>query len=196
MKAPVIYPHKKFLEDHQDLLTEHPLPEMLQKRLDGFSELEAKLNDTTDLHRSQLEERLETLSHELDEDLEEYFEEFLDNNELDEEMTAAVVAPHEIPEPLQNESDKVRQGPGEAEELQSTPDDPTTDLEEELTDEKVLDSLVKVNETYISISELRKRGFTGHLGARLIKVGRFILYKKRYDFSYVIIEPKDKKNLS
>ena len=93
--TPIKFPHKQFLENNKDIIAAHPLPDMLQKRILGFEELEEDLPHTTDEDYARLLNKLENLSHELDEDLEEYFERWLENNdeEEDEEEPA-------VPEPV------------------------------------------------------------------------------------------------
>lgn len=77
------FPHQQFIEDNK--IDTEVLPEMLQKRIKGFNELEEDLEHTTDQDKVQLMDRLETLSHELAEDMEEQFEDNLENNDLDED---------------------------------------------------------------------------------------------------------------
>jgi hypothetical protein len=83
------FPHQQFIEDNNlDIQT---LPEMLQKRIKGFDELEEDLQHTTDEDKEQLISKLETLSSELEEDLEEHFEEQLENNDQEEDELPEVV---------------------------------------------------------------------------------------------------------
>ncbi len=83
------FPHQQFMEDNQ--LAIATLPEMLQKRIKGFDELEEDLRHTTDEDKEKNLSKLETLSQELDEDLEEHFEDHLENNDREEDEQPEVI---------------------------------------------------------------------------------------------------------
>src|SRR3989338_3864035 len=91
------FPHQQFIEDNN--LDTQTLPEMLQKRIKGFDELEEDLQHTTDEDKEKLLNKLESLSFELEEDLEEHFEDQLENNDQEEDEQPEIAS-----EPIQEEA--------------------------------------------------------------------------------------------
>lgn len=172
------FPHQQFLEDNRVAIGS--LPDMLQKRIKGFDELEDDLAHTTDEDREKLLDKLENLSHELAEDLEEHFEEQLENNDLEEDDE---VAPEPEPE-LQIEV--VEPEPTPEEEPEPEPE-PIT----EPTDEKILESLLAEKKHTILPGELKDKGFKGQLGAKRLLVGKFCLHRGKYDTCYKILITAD-----
>lgn len=173
------FTHQQFIQDNQ--IEIQALPNMLQKRIRGFEELEEDLQHTTEEDREKLLDRMELLSHELDEDLEEYFEENIENNEEDED---------ELPEEVPEEKPEII-----AEEKVSVPE-PEPDIEpepepepilKELTDEDVLEGLLAEKKHIIQPTELKAKGYKGQLGEKTLMVGKFCLLKGKYDTCYKII---------
>lgn len=191
------FPHQQFLEDNKDILASHPLPEMLQKRILGFEDLQENLAHTTDEDNVQLLSRLEKLSYELDEDLEEYFEEQLENNHEEEpESTMRHEEPHQdTPDeaPLDLPKKILVKQEATSNEQRTTPSEekvinrqPPSIRASGLTDEEILDMAVKDRMTIIHPSELFKRGFKGVLGARTVFAGRYFLQRGKYETCYRI----------
>lgn len=204
------FPHQQFIEDNNlDIQT---FPEMLQKRIKGFDELEEDLQHTTDEDKEQLISKLETLSHELAEDLEEHFEEHLENNDQEEDEQ-----PEVAPEPIQEEptpepEPEVQEpepeileeavGPDPEPEIQEEviEPDPEPEIQKEVvesdpepepvlepTDEEILEGLIKAEKNIVSPSELKEKGFKGSLKDKRLLVGKFCLHRGKYDTCYKII---------
>ena len=193
------FPHQQFIEDNQlDIQT---LPEMLQKRIKGFDELEEDLQHTTDEDNEKLMSKLETLSHELAEDLEEHFEEHLENNDQEEDEQ-----PEVVPEPMQEESTpepepEVQEPEPEIQEEVVEPD-PEPEIQEEViepepesepepalepTDEEILEGLLNSNKSHVLPSELKEKGFKTSLNEKRLLVGKFCLHRGKYDTCYKIV---------
>ncbi len=178
------FPHQQFIEDNNlDIQT---FPEMLQKRIKGFDELEEDLQHTTDEDNEKLISKLETLSHELAEDLEEHFEEHLENNDQEEDEQ-----PEITPEPIQEEptpepEPEVQEPEPEIQEEVAEPD-PESEPVLEPTDEEILEGLLNSKKSHVSPSELKGRGFKTSLNEKRILVGKFCLHRGKYDTCYKII---------
>ncbi|MES2397638.1 MAG: hypothetical protein V4549_16630 [Bacteroidota bacterium] len=192
------FPHQQFIEDNNlDIQT---FPEMLQKRIKGFDELEEDLQHTTDEDKEKLVSKLETLSHELAEDLEEHFEEHLENNDQEEdeqpeiapepiqeeptpepEIQEEEVQPEITPEPVEEPA------PEPQEETQEPTPDPEPEPVKEPTDEEILEGLVADKKRQVFPSELQEKGFKTSLDSKRLLVGKFCLQKGKYDTCYKII---------
>lgn len=200
MKTKIQFPHKVFIKENSEILVEHPVPEMLHKRIIGFAELEQDLEQTSEEDRAQLLAKLETLSHELDEDLEEYYEEFLENNELEnqadagqsEETISSITAPstappetivEKTPEADENKVEEVLTDKS-VEKMEFVPG-VRTDIAP--TDEQILEQFLLAGEQQVLPSDLVAKGFKTPFNGRKIGVGKFLLQKKRYDARYRIL---------
>lgn len=165
------FPHQQFMEDNQ--LAIATLPQMLQKRIKGFDELEEDLRHTTDEDKEKILSKLETLSQELDEDLEEHFEDYLENNDREEdeqlEVISAAVGEHILAEadvePISEIAEESTVGTKE-EEIQTEPametlEEPIPETnEEEIPTEparKTLEELIpKTNEEEIQAEPIQE----------------------------------------
>ncbi|TAL61194.1 MAG: hypothetical protein EPN85_05515 [Bacteroidetes bacterium] len=172
------FPHQQFIGDNQ--VNIETLPEMLQKRIKGFDELQEDLQHTTDEDNERLMGKLETLSHELAEDMEEHFEEHLENNDREEDE------PEVLPEPIQEEKaeepapEPIQEEPAPIQEQEPEP-------VHEPTDEEILAALLAGNKELVLPSELKEKGFKTDLNGRKLLVGRFCLNRGKYDTCYQII---------
>lgn len=191
------FPHQQFMEDNK--IDIQALPQMLQKRIKGFDELEEDLQHTTDEDKERLTDKLETLSHELAEDLEEHFEEHLENNDQEEDEQPEIVLEQveetkAEPEPeLQEEIVEPEITPEVEPEPEVTPEaEPELELEpKEPTDEEILESLLADKKHKILPTELKEKGFKGQLGAKRLLVGKFCLHRGKYDTCYKILITAD-----
>lgn len=192
------FPHQQFIGDNQ--MNIESLPEMLQKRIKGFDELEEDLQHTTDEDHERLMDKLETLSHELAEDMEEHFEEHLENNDREEDEPEVLPEPIQeekadepAPEPVLEEPTPVQEP--EVQEPQPEPipvqepeaKEPEPEPVHEPTDEEILAGLLAGNKELVLPSELKEKGFKTALNGRKLLVGRFCLNKGKYDTCYQII---------
>jgi len=176
------FPHQQFIEDNNlDIQT---LPEMLQKRIKGFDELEEDLQHTTDEDKEQLISKLETLSHELAEDLEEHFEEHLENNDQEEDEQ-----PEAAPEPIQEEPTPEPEVQEPEPEIQEETVEPDPEPEPVLdpTDEEILEGLLNSKKSHVLPSELKEKGFKASLDNKRLLVGKFCLHRGKYDTCYQIV---------
>jgi hypothetical protein len=209
MKNQTLFPHKTFL--HQNAIDISKLPELLQKRIHGFEELEQDLLSTVDEDRGKLLDRMQDLSHEIDEDLEEHFESELENNdEQDDEQNGEQdddKHEHEAPRLPTELSPKSEHECGckhakkhepvhlaGEEPLEPTSMEiPITPLKEketaknDLSDEDILENLLSLGWRKILPEDLRKKGFKTPLDFKVIVVGNFYLKKGRYDTHYEIL---------
>jgi len=184
------FPHQQFLEDNHIAL--ESLPEMLQKRIRGFDELEDDLQYATDEHRLYLSDLLDRLSQEIEEDLEEHFEQELENNDLEEE--APEEKKEEEPPLEENPSPEVEQKEQEViEEFEPDPEpvaqeEPPVQEEpaKEPTDEDILQELLDHKQDRVCHMELMQQGFKGNLDKRNLTVGKFYLVKEKYATTYKI----------
>ncbi len=80
-----LFPHENFLELNAPELKKIELPGELQKRITGFEELKEGLDFTQGEDKPELEEKLESLSHEIVEDLEDFLAHHIENNDEIEE---------------------------------------------------------------------------------------------------------------
>ena len=182
------FPHQQFLEDNRVAI--ESLPDMLQKRIKGFDELEDDLAHTTDEDKEKLVDKLENLSHELAEDLEEHFEEQLENNDQEDD---------EQPEPVLEQVEEIVPEPEpevleEVVELEPTPEvepEPEPEPTREATDEEILESLLADKKHTIQPGDLKSKGFKGQLGAKRLIVGKFCLHRGKYDTCYKILISAD-----
>lgn len=197
------FPHQQFIEDNQ--VNIQTLPEMLQKRIKGFDELEEDLQHTTDEDKEKLLNKLEALSHELDEDLEEYFEDHLENNDREEdeqpEIAAEPIQEEPTPEPEVQETEPEIQEEEVQPELSPEPlEEPVPESQEETpeptpepepvkepTDEEILEALLADKKHNVLPVELKKKGFKTDLNSKRILVGKFCLRRGKYDTCYKII---------
>jgi len=169
------FPHQQFIEDNNlDIQT---LPEMLQKRIKGFDELEEDLQHTTDEDKEKLMGKLETLSHELAEDLEEHFEEHLENNDQEEDEQSEIAQ-----EPIQEEPAPEPE-PEIQEEVAQTEPEPI----HEPTDEEILEGLFSGKKHLVLPSELKEKGFKASLDNKRLLVGKFCLHRGKYDTCYQLV---------
>lgn len=186
------FPHQQFLKDNHIAL--ESLPEMLQKRIRGFDELEDDLQYATDEHRQYLSDLLERLSQEIEEDLEEHFEQELENNDPQEEEEETPEQEKEEQHLEENPSDEVEQKEQEAiEEFEPDPEPVTQqappvqeEVAKEPTDEDILQELVDQKHDRVCHLELKQRGFKGNLDNRILTVGKFYLVKEKYATIYKI----------
>ncbi len=169
------FPHQQFIEDNNlDIQT---FPEMLQKRIKGFDELEEDLQHTTDEDNEKLISKLETLSHELAEDLEEHFEENLENNDQEEDEQPEVAS-----EPIQEEPTPEPEPEPEPEVHEPEPEPAL-----EPTDEEILEGLLNSRKSHVLPSELKEKGFKASLDNKRLLVGKFCLHRGKYDTCYQIV---------
>ena len=170
-------PHQQFIEDNE--IAVDTLPKMLQKRIKGFEELQEDLEHTTEHDREQLLDKLDLLSLELEEDLEEQFEDQLENNDVveeDSELKEHDTIPVENvegrtdPKTVVPELEVVVEGKSENEE-----------------DEDILSQLFSKNQLKISPTQLIKKGFKRKLDHKVIAVGKYALYRGKYDTCYTLI---------
>lgn len=202
MKPKIQFPHKEFLKDNAEVLAEHPVPEMLHKRIIGFAELEQDLEQTTDEDRIQLITNLERLSHELDEDLEEYFEEFLENNELEEtdEVENSENSKQDLLLPSTGGLETMPESRSETGENTNVEiPAPSVELAEKtevvsvnkndtvVMDEQILETFLLAGKQQVLLTELLTKGFKTPFSGRRISVGKFQLHKRRYDPHYRIL---------
>lgn len=197
MEAP-IFSHQQFLEHNKAIISAHPLPELLQKRIEGFDTLAEHLKETTDEDREHLLAKLEKLSDELDEELEEYFEDHLvkHGSEAPDPSTAGFDLTQHEPEadhlPLATDTFAERHGSYHGKSLESVmameminendePHEP-----DETSDEGILDQATRDNIHEIHPKELIKRGFKGALSNRTVLVGKFCLKRGKYQTCYRI----------
>ncbi len=191
--------HQLFIKYNQlDIQT---LPEMLQKRIRGFEEMEEDLQRTTEQDREELMDKLEMLSHELAEDLEEHFEGQLENNDLEEEEEETETIPETLrekqkQEPMIQEAEiqeiteqhhEYKQEPEIKEEAPSQHAEPEPEPVSELKDEEILSELFNDKKDVVLPAELRKKGFKASLNEKTVLVGKFYLYRGKYDTCYKII---------
>lgn len=194
------FPHQQFLENNSEVFATHPLPDMLQKRIQGFESLRQDLEHTTDEDQQQLLSKLEKLSYELDEDLEEYFEPYLENNEeednepetrplQDQPLHPEVTRQSPFVE-QQHDTGSRRSKAGSTE--KASPDEkvinrkPSSSGASGQSDEDILAQLVKNRMSFIHPDELFKKGFKSMLGLRTVFVGKFILQRGKYETCYRI----------
>lgn len=173
-------PHQQFIEDNNlDIQT---LPEMLQKRIKGFDELEEDLQHTTDEDKEKLIAKLETLSHEIAEDLEEHFEEQLENNDQEEDEQPEIAL-----EPIQEEP--ILEPEPEIQEEKTEPEpEPEPEFEApEPTDEEILEGLFADKKHQVLPSELQEKGFKTSLNSKKLLVGKFCLHRGKYDTCYQLV---------
>jgi hypothetical protein len=175
------FPHQQFIEDNDIPLD--TLPKMLKKRIEGFEELENDLQHTTEHDRDQLIDKLELLSHELQEDLEEQFEDQLENN--DEE------ADDPVPVEPEKEKDEIiaEPSPASANEVNVSTNNPiaSEDNQPSSGDEGILQQLYVAKQLNISPLELIRKGLKTRLDDRIIKVGKYALYRGKYDTNYQLL---------
>lgn len=197
METP-IFTHQQFLEHNRDILQTHPLPEPLQKRIEGFDRLAEHLKETSGDDYEKLLARLEKLSDELDEDLEEYFEDHLEkhgNEPPDNSMAGFDLPGHELETdhlPIRPAAFTEQHGVYHGRSLQSIMDEemiseghePQEPVE--LSDEDLLDQATKENVIRIHPTELIRRGFKGALNSRTVLVGKFCLKRGKYQTCYRI----------
>lgn len=178
------YPHQQFIEDNA--IDVNSLPKMLQKRILGFEELENDLQHTTEHDRTQLVDKLETLSHEIQEDLDEEFEEQLQNNDVEEEETAPIEK-EELPE-VNDELNSVPPTPVISEGTVIVQDD-DQNLREAgnepvlQSDEAILEEMFSAQRFRILPSQLIRKGFQKSLDKKIV-VGRYALSRGKYDNYY------------
>ena len=188
MKDQPLFPHKTFLQ--QNAIDIEKLPEALQKRIYGFEELEQDLSTTLDEDRERLLDRMENLSHELDEDLEEHFEDQLSNNDEQEDEVPLPVASapaaeteHECACKHAKNDHDLPSEPTIIDEPQKTETIPS----KELSDEDILAEVLASGRHKILPADLHKTGFKAPLNFRVIAVGRFYLRRGKYDTHYQIL---------
>lgn len=161
------YPHQEFIENN--LIDINSLPKMLQKRINGFDELENDLQHTTEHDRAQLVDKLETLSHEIQEDLDEEFEDQLENNDAEEEPTA--VPKKELA----------------AKDIQVEINKPVKDKDVKPSgNEAILEKMYAEKQLTISPEQLIQKGFKVPLDKKII-VGKYSLSRGKYDKCYQLI---------
>lgn len=178
------YPHQQFIEENKIDLDD--LPNMLQKRINGFEELQEDLKHTTGSDNIALQNKLDYLSNQLEEDLEQHFEDLLENNEeeeVQEEKPAMVTAPKiKKPEkviPIIKEEPKALPIQMEVPVL-SKP------VIQEQTDESIIEKLLKEKRDKVLPAELKAKGFRGELNNKVVTAGKFQLKKGKYDTCYRI----------
>ncbi|MCC6837376.1 MAG: hypothetical protein IT234_02445 [Bacteroidia bacterium] len=183
------FPHQQFIEDNNlDIQT---FPEMLQKRIKGFDELEEDLQHTTDEDKEKLLNKLESLSYELEEDLEEHFEDQLENNDEEEdeqpEISPEPIQEEPTPEPEPEPEPLEEPAPEPQEEIQEPTPEPEPEPVKKPTDEEILEGFVADKKHQVFPSELKERGFKTSLNSKRLLVGKFCLQKGKYDTCYKII---------
>jgi hypothetical protein len=175
------FPHQQFIEDNK--LDIETLPELLQKRINGFDELEEDLEHTAGEDKDKLVHKLEMLSHELLEDLEEHFEDHLENNDLEEEEQPEVAAEPIQEEPAPEPESEIHEPEPKQEEEKIEPEPEET----EPTDEEILEGLFADKKHHLLPSELHKRGFKTSLNSKMVLVGKFCLHRGKYDTCYQLV---------
>jgi hypothetical protein len=170
------FPHQQFIEDNGIAID--TLPKMLQKRFKGFEELQEDLEHTTEHDREQLLDKLDLLSMELEEDLEEQFEHQLENNDEEEEpeVKEEIALPDETIEE-NNASITATAEPEIADEVKSVNDE----------DEDILSQLFSKKQLKVSPAQLIDKGFKKKLDNKLIAVGKYALYRGKYDTCYTLL---------
>lgn len=196
------FPHQQFIQDNNIELP--TLPELIQKRIKGFEELEEDLQFTTDEDKEKLLAKLGMLSHELEEDLEEHFEQHLENNDQEQEeedQTEPKVAaaaekeeePEIVPEPEPEQKEQIveeiirQQEPKQIEQEQPNAPVPEPEPTKEPTDEEILEGLWTDKKHKVFPTELKEKGFKGQLDKRMHLVGKFCLQRGKYDTCYKIL---------
>lgn len=194
------FPHQQFIQyNNIELPT---LPELIQKRIKGFEELEEDLQYTTDEDKEKLLTKLGLLSHELEEDLEEYFEQHLENNDQEQEEEDLAVpkvaeaaekeGEPEItrkPEPELQEQvvEEIIREPEPPQMQQEQSKEPEPEPTKEPTDEEILEGLWADKKHKVFPTELKEKGFKGQLDKRMHLVGKFCLQRGKYDTCYKIL---------
>lgn len=174
------FPHQQFIENNGIALEQLPL--MLQKRIKGFEELEDDLKHTTEHDQEQLVDKLELLSHEIEEDLEEQFEDQLENNdEREEEVVVETEGIKEIAEPSPV---SIR-----AEALETIAENSKAVHEGKPLsgDEAILKKMYVSKQLTISPAHLIRNGFQTPLDNRIIRVGKYALHRGKYENSYLLL---------
>ena len=179
------FPHQVFITDNYDVIQSFPPPDMLQKRILGFDELEEDWKHTTGDDEQQLLNKLENLSHEIMEDLEEFYEEHLENNDQEEEQLSEPVQEQE--QPVMEETNPEPEIQPETE--QEKQEDPIQESEppKEPSDEEILKEFISAQKHLVSHSKLKERGFKTALNGKTVFVGKLCLHKGKYDTCYKII---------
>lgn len=180
------FPHKKFLSENKDILATHPMPDLLNKRILGFEELEEDLEQTEDEDREELLNRMEDLSLELDEDLEEFYEDILENNDSQDDEPE--MKPAQVTVTGESIMQQPLAAPASANAAAKTKSHLENKASEKNTDEAILENLLKSNTNVIMPDKLKAMGFKTILGAKSIQVGKYLLYKAKYALYYNIIK--------
>jgi len=182
------FPHQQFIKENHIVL--ESLPEMLQKHINGFDEMEEDLSYATDQHKEYLSDLLERLSQEIEEDLEEHFEHELENNDPQEEEEETLRQAKEEELPLEPSPPEVKQEEQEAVQEEEPALQEAPPIEEaaakEPTDEEILQELFDHKLDKVCHLELKQRGFKGNLDKRNLTVGKFYLVKEKYATTYKI----------
>ena len=150
---------------------------MLQKRIKGFEELQEDLEHTTEHDREQLLDKLDLLSLELEEDLEEQFEHQLENNDVEDE------------EPELKEEVLPVENVEERNDVATAIPEPqiATEVKSENSDEDILNQLFSKKQLKVSPAQLIDKGFRKKLDNKLIPVGKYALYRGKYDTCYTLL---------
>jgi len=195
------YPHQTFLQVNNIPIGD--LPELLQKRIHGFEELEEDFEHLVGDDRDTMEDKLKIISHEIDEDLEEHFHEHLENNDHEEpeiKSEKVIATPSPAISPVVKEEEpapveKIKEtDPAKAKENVLEAKSHETHIGSErrtfnsppITDEGILQSFLKENKNKVSYEELKAKGFNGDLEQKEIPVGKYHLRIEKYETAFTI----------
>jgi len=156
------FKHRELLKEN-DLKTSDIPDKLLQQRIRGFDELLEDYEHTVDEDREQMQNQLIGLDLELEEDLYELYDEQLDNNDDVEE---------EVPKKVELKVEKTEKKPLIV---------PTKPINK---DEAILEKLVKNGYSSINRVNLRKLGFEGVLEDNRHHVGKYILTKAAFNYTF------------
>ena len=158
--------HKEFLTENN--LKVEKLPKLLQKRINGFDEINADFQYADEQAQSKLRKQLIRLDTELEEDLFDEFEGQLKNNESIEEDTfisEEKIERKEVPKPVVK--------------IPLTP-------KPSVTNELILDGFFGKKKIKLKRSQLLEMGWKGKLEDKVIRTGRYVLYKALFSYTYTI----------
>ena len=115
-----------------------------------------------------------------------------EKSEVPEETVEAGEEPESVQEPELAQVAEPEPEP-ESEQEEQPAEEPAEDPQKEpepvleLTDENILQALLEEKQVSVHPSELRKKGFKGILGPRMILIGKFCLHRGKYDTCYRIV---------
>ena len=179
-----IFKHQELLKENNIEVTAIP-DNLLQKRIRGFDELLEDYEHTVDEDREQMKTQIIKLDLELEEDLYELYDAQLDNNDDVEED-----APKKI-EPKVEEVEKIEKAEMEDNIVKVEKSErvvkkkrlivPTPPVNK---DEVIIEKLIKNGYSSINRVNLRKLGFEGVLEEKRHHVGKYILTKAAFNYTF------------